>query len=172
MWTGDGKVFFYNPSTKTSLWERPSDLKGRPDVDECVKKCPVSLSDENESSTSSTQNSEQKAKRSSNIDDPITVHSESEDGEESDDADNEGENNVQNESTKRKNEEDDSKMVKRPKQYRQEPEITDPEVLAEMEAAKKREMMPIEERMEAFRQMLVEKEVSFDQSVNSIEVIF
>lgn len=33
VWTGDGRVFFYNPSTRTSLWERPEDLIGRADVD-------------------------------------------------------------------------------------------------------------------------------------------
>lgn len=37
MWTGDGKVFFYNPSTKTSVWERPADLIGRVDVDKLLK---------------------------------------------------------------------------------------------------------------------------------------
>lgn len=37
VWTGDGKVFFYNPSTKTSVWERPPDLMGRPDVDKLLK---------------------------------------------------------------------------------------------------------------------------------------
>lgn len=33
------KVFFFNPSTKTSVWERPAELKGRSDVDKLVK-CP------------------------------------------------------------------------------------------------------------------------------------
>ena len=31
------KVFFFNPSTKTSVWERPSELKGRSDVDKLLK---------------------------------------------------------------------------------------------------------------------------------------
>lgn len=31
------KVFFYNPSTKTSIWERPHELKNRPDVDKMLK---------------------------------------------------------------------------------------------------------------------------------------
>jgi transcription elongation regulator 1 len=26
VWTGDSRVFFYNPSTRTSVWERPEDL--------------------------------------------------------------------------------------------------------------------------------------------------
>jgi transcription elongation regulator 1 len=37
VWTGDMKVFFYNPSTKTSIWERPHELKNRPDVDKLLK---------------------------------------------------------------------------------------------------------------------------------------
>ena len=37
VWTGDNRVFFYNPSTKTSVWERPPDLIGRADVTEMLK---------------------------------------------------------------------------------------------------------------------------------------
>ena len=37
VWTGDNKAFFYNPSTKTSVWERPPDLIGRADVTEMLK---------------------------------------------------------------------------------------------------------------------------------------
>lgn len=28
VWTGDSRVFFYNPSSRTSVWERPEDLIG------------------------------------------------------------------------------------------------------------------------------------------------
>lgn len=34
------QVFFYNPSTRTSVWERPPDLYNRPDVDLLVLKPP------------------------------------------------------------------------------------------------------------------------------------
>lgn len=40
VWTGDGRVFFYNPSTRTSVWERPEELLGRADVDEAVAATP------------------------------------------------------------------------------------------------------------------------------------
>lgn len=40
VWTGDGRVFFYNPSTRTSVWERPEDLVGRADVDKAVAVTP------------------------------------------------------------------------------------------------------------------------------------
>lgn len=43
MWTGDGRVFFYNPSTRTSLWERPPELANRPDVDKAIKTLPEAL---------------------------------------------------------------------------------------------------------------------------------
>lgn len=40
VWTGDMRVFFYNPSQRTSLWERPEDLQGRSDVDKMVANAP------------------------------------------------------------------------------------------------------------------------------------
>ena len=40
MWTGDGRVFFYNPSSRTSVWERPEDLVSRGDVDKMVGSAP------------------------------------------------------------------------------------------------------------------------------------
>lgn len=36
MWTGDGRVFFYNPSSRISVWDRPNDLLNRQDVDKMV----------------------------------------------------------------------------------------------------------------------------------------
>lgn len=47
VWTGDGRVFFYNPSTRTSVWERPEDLLGRPDVDKAINTTPEQLSGTN-----------------------------------------------------------------------------------------------------------------------------
>lgn len=43
VWTGDGRVFFYNPSTRTSLWERPEELLERADVDKAVGTPPEQL---------------------------------------------------------------------------------------------------------------------------------
>ncbi|MCP3663801.1 MAG: hypothetical protein GY696_15140 [Gammaproteobacteria bacterium] len=40
VWTGDNRIFFFNPSTRTSVWERPPELYGRPDVDLLVSKPP------------------------------------------------------------------------------------------------------------------------------------
>ena len=41
VWTRDKRVFFYNPSEKISLWERPHLLVGRLDVDKLVKEPPA-----------------------------------------------------------------------------------------------------------------------------------
>ena len=41
VWTRDKRVFFYNPSEKQSLWERPHLLQGRLDVDKLVREPPA-----------------------------------------------------------------------------------------------------------------------------------
>ncbi|NP_938171.2 transcription elongation regulator 1a [Danio rerio] len=40
VWTGDERVFFYNPTTRLSMWERPEDLLGRADVDKAIQAPP------------------------------------------------------------------------------------------------------------------------------------
>lgn len=40
VWTGDNRVFFYNPSSKTSLWDCPPELKNRSEVAELIKAPP------------------------------------------------------------------------------------------------------------------------------------
>lgn len=40
VWTGDNRVFFYNPSTRTSLWECPQELQNRADVENLTKAPP------------------------------------------------------------------------------------------------------------------------------------
>ena len=40
VWTGDGRIFFYNPSQRLSVWDRPDDLQGRADVDKMVQAPP------------------------------------------------------------------------------------------------------------------------------------
>lgn len=40
MWTGDERVFFYNPTTRLSMWERPEELVGRADVDKAIQEPP------------------------------------------------------------------------------------------------------------------------------------
>ncbi|XP_066573145.1 transcription elongation regulator 1 isoform X2 [Amia ocellicauda] len=40
VWTGDDRVFFYNPTTRLSMWDRPEDLVGRADVDKTIQEPP------------------------------------------------------------------------------------------------------------------------------------
>ncbi|KAJ7415853.1 Transcription elongation regulator 1-like protein [Willisornis vidua] len=64
VWTGDDRVFFFNPSMQLSVWERPRDLRHRGDIarllqdpphkrklpapaaDKCVSSCPGDENDE------------------------------------------------------------------------------------------------------------------------------
>lgn len=40
VWTGDDRVFFYNPTTRMSMWDRPDELIGRADVDKHIQEPP------------------------------------------------------------------------------------------------------------------------------------
>ena len=41
VWTGDDKVFFFNPTTKVSIWERPEELVDNQKVDELLEAGPA-----------------------------------------------------------------------------------------------------------------------------------
>ena len=40
VWTGDRRVFFYNPTQRTSVWEMPEELVDRPDIDKLMQMPP------------------------------------------------------------------------------------------------------------------------------------
>ncbi|CAK6436020.1 unnamed protein product [Pipistrellus nathusii] len=40
VWTGDDRVFFFNPTTQRSVWERPEDLERRGDLDRILEDPP------------------------------------------------------------------------------------------------------------------------------------
>lgn len=40
MWTGENKSFFFNPSVKLSVWERPKELVGNAEVDKLLANPP------------------------------------------------------------------------------------------------------------------------------------
>ena len=40
MWTGESKSFFFNPSVKLSVWERPKELVGNAEVDKLLANPP------------------------------------------------------------------------------------------------------------------------------------
>ncbi|XP_015202024.1 transcription elongation regulator 1-like protein isoform X2 [Lepisosteus oculatus] len=40
VWTGDDRVFFFNPTMQLSVWEKPMDLKGRGDLNKIIEDPP------------------------------------------------------------------------------------------------------------------------------------
>lgn len=62
VWTGDGRVFFYNPSTRTSVWERPEDLVGRADVDKAIASTPDQVPPPPQAANTTTPTKDDKSK--------------------------------------------------------------------------------------------------------------
>ncbi|KRT84883.1 hypothetical protein AMK59_601 [Oryctes borbonicus] len=131
VWTGDGRVFFYNPSSRTSVWERPEDLIGRSDVDKMVSTPPDALATQNKEVNKTP------AKRQA-----------------SDDS--ESEQEVETPAKKQKKEETSSNGAQ-PKKIDIGKEAA---IEAEVRAAKERAIIPLETRIKSFKEMLAEKEVS------------
>lgn len=143
VWTGDGKVFFFNPATRTSVWERPQDLQGRSDVDKLLAAPP------SEKKTEPELPSFMEAKK------PVTSA-------------NATPAKVEEPFYKKMRTEgppvDDEKMKKPVEEL-----VKEDPMAAEKKAAKERALIPLEERMAQFRQLLVEKNVSPTPSViNSV----
>ncbi|KAM3718515.1 Transcription elongation regulator [Dirofilaria immitis] len=144
VWTGDHKVFFYNPSTRTSVWERPPELYNRPDVDLLVSKPPE------EKKPETAKKAEDEGKTASS--------------EESDD-DEENAPPAAKKSRKEKKLEKQrleqlaaKKEKERPRQMFE--KQVDPAIQAELQAQKEREEVPFERRLQEFKEMLTEKNVS------------
>ncbi|XP_059485677.1 transcription elongation regulator 1 [Neocloeon triangulifer] len=66
VWTGDGRVFFYNPSQRASVWEKPSDLVNRPEVDKLLEKAPDGTK-KNQPDASSESESEEPASKKAKV---------------------------------------------------------------------------------------------------------
>ncbi|XP_058053276.1 transcription elongation regulator 1 [Anopheles bellator] len=175
VWTGDGRVFFYNPSTRTSVWERPDELKERADVDKAVSVPPQQLlgnvnnkepdmvaskapnvatgtvSTAAETSDSGTAGSDVVSK-------PRIATTDSESS---------GEENGEHASKKLKPDVE-ATMGKLPitsgttisGNLRGDPEKEASAMEAEARAARERTIVPLDVRMKSFREMLREKDVS------------
>lgn len=63
VWTGDGRVFFFNPSKRISVWETPDELKGRADVERLLEKPPGEGKDSSEDKKSDTLDQDPPAKK-------------------------------------------------------------------------------------------------------------
>ena len=62
VWTGDGRVFFFNPSHRISLWEKPEELQGRADVDKMLQSPPDGNKDKEKDGEEEDEPATKKAK--------------------------------------------------------------------------------------------------------------
>jgi transcription elongation regulator 1 len=161
--TGDQRTFFFNPSTKTSVWHKPKELENVPNVDELLQKTidgdksvmkseailpfksEAELIDLETEDNSDQSDDEQKENRDD--DDQVQVIEEL--------------TAAVTESQKRNLQETEEDLsLKKAKveedESRKQMGITSVEALA----SKQRESIPLEERIQMFTDMLEEKEVS------------
>ncbi|XP_065216790.1 transcription elongation regulator 1 [Planococcus citri] len=140
VWTGDGRVFFYNPSARASVWERPEDLVGRSDVTKMVSNPPpVVLALKKENQENSEDGSASNKTRS-------------------DTGSHEAERNSTSNDTR-----EEPKVTQGPSLSTDKQQINvgkEAAMEAEVRAARERAVVPLETRINSFREMLVEKEVS------------
>ncbi|XP_034940516.1 transcription elongation regulator 1 isoform X2 [Chelonus insularis] len=131
VWTGDGRVFFYNPSSRISVWERPDDLLGRQDVDKMISTMPETAVSQksvkqSESSESSDDDQPTPAKKAKQEEPEVTA-------------------------TKEEEEKESKKTIDIGKEAA---------IEAEVRAARERAIVPLETRIKSFKEMLAEKDVS------------
>ncbi|KAL6429724.1 hypothetical protein ACFW04_007554 [Cataglyphis niger] len=131
VWTGDGRVFFYNPSSRISVWERPDDLIGRQDVDKMISSPPDAIG-----TTKPTRQSD--TSESSDDDQPTPAKKMKHD-------------DTKNTPIKEEEEKEEKKTIDIGKEAA---------IEAEVRAARERAIVPLETRIKSFRDMLAEKDVS------------
>ncbi|KAK2873066.1 hypothetical protein QQF64_017195 [Cirrhinus molitorella] len=124
VWTGDDRVFYYNPTTRLSMWDRPEELVGRADVDKYI----------------------QEPLHKRGLDDNKKI------GFSKEEIETAIEDTLDDEPSKaKKRKKDDTKEADAEK---------DAAVEAELKAARDRALVPLEARMNQFRDMLLERGVS------------
>ncbi|XP_012260939.2 transcription elongation regulator 1 isoform X2 [Athalia rosae] len=130
VWTGDGRVFFYNPSSRISVWERPDDLVGRQDVEKLIATPPDAVA--------TTKNPHQsESSESSDEDQPTPAKK------------------PKQEEVKVIPKEEEEKEGKKTIDIGKEAAIE-----AEVRAARERAIVPLDTRIKSFKDMLAEKDVS------------
>lgn len=134
VWTGDDRVFFYNPTTRLSMWDRPEELVGRADVDKHIQEPPHKRGLEDVKKTG------------------VSVSSYT------------GVNKEEPELAVTTEENQDEEPTKAKKRKKEEVKEADTEkeaaMEAELRAARERAIVPLEARMTQFREMLLERGVS------------
>ncbi|XP_066501838.1 transcription elongation regulator 1 isoform X2 [Hoplias malabaricus] len=126
VWTGDDRVFFYNPTTRQSMWDRPDELVGRADVDKYIQEPPHKRGlDDAKKITFGINKEELEA------------------------------------STDEAQDDEPSKAKKRKKEEVKEADADkEAAVEAELKAARDRAVVPLEARLNSFKDMLLERGVS------------
>ncbi|XP_043068285.1 transcription elongation regulator 1 isoform X2 [Drosophila bipectinata] len=156
VWTGDARVFFYNPSTRTSVWDRPEELMNREDVDKAVNERPEQLKTPQEKSSETEQKStdesaQEKAREVAQTQQQQQIQKvepEEDDDDEVIKIRTESESSVEEVPTKR------VRIISKSKRSE------DAALEAEQRAAKERALVPLEMRVTQFKEMLREKDVS------------
>lgn len=177
VWTGDGKVFFYNPSSRTSVWERPDELVGREDVDKAMAATPDQAPTTNSTNpfakkadseieanataiTVATANTTDITATVTQNDNVEMELSETTNADELGDAGNRsdsestGENDVPNKKIKL------TESTARPLNEKKNDMGKEAAIEAEVRAARERALVPLETRVQQFKDMLREKDVS------------
>lgn len=167
--TGDDRVFFFNPSTKTSVWERPKDLENNEEVDRLLNgEKPVVVKKDNENKSKPTTDNQQKPKDENQTEQLNQATSKDQNNENVVPSEESNSSSVNTDSNrddtaptnKRSSVEDDRSNKKQKvlseEENRKQMGITSIEQIA----SKQREQIPLEERIEMFTKMLEEKEVS------------
>lgn len=152
VWTGDGRVFFYNPSTRTSVWERPDDLKERADVDKAISVPPQQLL--GNVPTKEPEVATQSSKTAPVAMDVVEKQSESESS-----------GDEVEEVPSKKFKTDVEAVMKTSAAAASSKGANDPEkeamaMEAEVRASRERALVPLDVRMKSFKEMLREKDVS------------
>ncbi|RXN05897.1 transcription elongation regulator 1-like protein [Labeo rohita] len=124
VWTGDDRVFYYNPTTRQSMWDRPEELVGRADVDKYIQE-PLHKRGLDDAKKIAFSKEEIETAIEDTLDD------------------------------------EPSKAKKRKKDEMKEADAEkDAAMEAELKAARDRALVPLEARMNQFRDMLLERGVS------------
>jgi len=159
VWTTDGKVFFYNPSTKTSVWDRPPELYNRSDVDSLVKKRPNDSDSPNGNKRPASDNeSDDDANENK-----ITMEHDGSGSDESTNVAPAKKKSRKEKKHEKKMEEQRQEKERKLEAKKQPPRVEkpeDPAIRAELEAQQERAKIPLEERIKEFREMLEDKKVS------------
>lgn len=158
VWTNKNTVFYFNPSTKTSVWDRPSSLRERKDVDDLISKPPPPPASAQATTSSQTQKANNDSKSKSASDDHPSPSVEKD--KDCDYNDHKAHSNNSESPTAdsfTKTNSTTSSSVKPAPAATATKKDAPTEI--ETEVLKKRDSIPFEERVETFTQMLDEKEV-------------